>query len=180
MKSFATKTLMVSLLCMSAVPVMADTWDEKAKDAWLDGKAETMLLLNSNLNSFDINTDVEQQVVTLTGVVDTEVEKALAEELVIGIEDVKEVNNKLVVNPQSDVNKTSMAALKDAKITTVVKTKLLLNENVNGTAIGVSTEAGVVTLSGLIDSDAERDLALEITKNTNDVNDVVSELEMTK
>ena len=37
----------------------AQDWKDGAKDAWIDGKAETTLLLNTNLNSFDIITDVK-------------------------------------------------------------------------------------------------------------------------
>ncbi len=177
MKNFATKTLLLSLMTITSPYAAADKWDEHIKDAWLDGKAETTILLNNNLSALDINTDVNQQVVTLTGSVDSEVEKALAEELILGLEDVKSVDNKLTVIGKTTHQSTkTYSELKDTKITTVVKTKLLLDKHVDGSAIGVSTESGVVTLSGQLDSDAERDLAIEITQNTEDVEDVIAEL----
>ena len=56
-------------------------WEKGAKDAWIDGKAEATLLFNGNLDSFDINTDVNNGNVVLTGKVDHSVDKKLAEEL---------------------------------------------------------------------------------------------------
>ena len=157
-----------------------NTMEGKALDAWLDGKAETTLLLNSNLNSFDINTDVSNQVVTLTGVVSSDVEKALAEELVASLSEVKEVDNKLNVKSTDSENiaDTTVATLTDAKITTVVKTRLLMSEHVSGTGIEVDTDNNVVKLAGYVDSDAAHDLALAIANNTPDVTEVVDELEV--
>ncbi|MDW2150118.1 BON domain-containing protein, partial [Vibrio sp. 378] len=95
MNNIAAKIVLTSVLATSSTAVLAsDKWEKESMDAWLDGKAETTLLLNSNLNSFDINTDVENQVVTLTGSVNNDLEKSLAEELVSGLDGVKKVNNE--------------------------------------------------------------------------------------
>ena len=61
------------------------------------GKAETTLLLNTNLNSFDIITDVKDGNVTLTGKVESSVDKALATELIKSLDGVKDVDNQLTV-----------------------------------------------------------------------------------
>ena len=98
MNNIAAKIVLTSVLATSSTAVLAsDKWEKESMDAWLDGKAETTLLLNSNLNSFDINTDVENQVVTLSGSVNNDLEKSLAEELVTGLDGVKKVNNELSV-----------------------------------------------------------------------------------
>ncbi|WP_350432033.1 BON domain-containing protein [Shewanella sp. H8] len=159
----------------------AQDWQDDAKDAWIDGKAETTLLLNTNLNSFDINTDVTDGNVTLTGKVNSSVDKALAAELVKSVDGVNEVNNELTVMKQhhSDKNHDSDTladTLTDSKVATVVKTRLLFSTDVSGTDIDVDVENGVVTLEGTVSSDAERDLAVTIAKNTDDVKDVVSEI----
>ena len=78
MNNIAAKIVLTSVLATSSTAVLAsDKWEKESMDAWLDGKAETTLLLNSNLNSFDINTDVENQVVTLSGSVNNDLEKSL-------------------------------------------------------------------------------------------------------
>ena len=74
-----TLAMMMTLALSTTTAVAANDWKEGAKDAWIDGKAETTLLLNGNLNSFDINTDVKNGVITLTGKVESDVDKALAE-----------------------------------------------------------------------------------------------------
>ncbi|MDF5441675.1 BON domain-containing protein, partial [Vibrio parahaemolyticus] len=138
MNNIAAKIVLTSVLATSSTAVLAsDKWEKESMDAWLDGKAETTLLLNSNLNSFDINTDVENQVVTLSGSVNNDLEKSLAEELVTGLDGVKKVNNELsVVNEgKKETDSEALATLTDSKITTIVKTRLLMDTNVSGTDI---------------------------------------------
>jgi len=162
-------------------------WEKGAKDAWIDGKAEATLLFNGNLDSFDINTDVKNGNVVLTGKVENSVDKKLAEELVANIDGVTSVDNKLTVvadsNMHSDMSddmeegvEEGTSELTDAKIATVIKTRLLMDTDISGFDIDVDVENGVVTLTGEVDSDAERDLAVEIAKNASDVKDVESDL----
>ena len=112
------------LTTTAATSVYASTeWEDKAKDAWIDGKAEASLLFNTHLNSFDINTDVKDGVVILTGKVDSRIDKKLAEELVAGIDGVSEVDNQLSVISMDDdedvtAEKPVSQELKDAKIAT--------------------------------------------------------------
>ncbi len=162
-------------------------WEKGAKDAWIDGKAEATLLFNGNLDSFDINTDVKNGNVVLTGKVENSVDKKLAEELVANIDGVTSVDNKLTVVSDKDMEgdmsddmedtvDEGTSELTDAKIATVIKTRLLMDTDISGFDIDVDVENGVVTLTGDVDSDAERDLAVEIAKNVSDVKDVESNL----
>ena len=162
-------------------------WEKGAKDAWIDGKAEATLLFNGNLDSFDINTDVKDGNVVLTGKVENSVDKKLAEELVTNIDGVTSVDNKLTVVADNDMHKEmsddmedtvdeGTSELTDAKIATVIKTRLLMDTDISGFDIDVDVEDGVVMLTGEVDSDAERDLAVEIAKNASDVKDVESDL----
>ena len=50
----------------------------------------------------------------------------------------------------------------------------MYSNNVNGSDIGVSTNAGVVKLSGKMDSGAERALAIELARNVRGVKSVDS------
>lgn len=176
-----TTLAMMVTLALTTTAVAANDWKDTTKDAWIDGKAETTLLLNGNLNSFKINTDVKDGVVTLTGSVESKVDKALAEELIENLDGVSRVDNKLtVVNANAADKDSSGSAFKDAKIATVVKTRLLFESEVSGTSINVDAKDGVVTLKGEVDSDAERDLAVAIAKNTHDVSRVVNKLDVVK
>jgi osmotically-inducible protein OsmY len=154
-------------------------------------------LFNGNLDSFDINTDVKNGNVVLTGKVENSVDKKLAEELVANIDGVTSVDNKLTIVSDKDMEgdmsddmedtvdmsddmedtvDEGTSELTDAKIATVIKTRLLMDTDISGFDIDVDVENGVVTLTGDVDSDAERDLAVEIAKNASDVKDVESNL----
>jgi hyperosmotically inducible periplasmic protein len=58
----------------------------------------------------------------------------------------------------------SQTPVTDTWITTKVKADLLVTEEVKGLDINVSTTNGVVTLAGLLDSQAQRDKAIAVTK----------------
>jgi osmotically-inducible protein OsmY len=181
---FTKKLLIaVSISGLLSAPVAlageTNSWKNEAQDAWIDGKAEATLLFNGNLDSFDINTDVESGVVTLTGKVDNSIEKELASELVMGISGVTNVVNELTVI--NEVNKDSAAATAytDAKIVTVITSRYLFNSQVSGLAIDVDVEDRVVTLNGEVSSEEEKDLAINIAKNASDVREVKSNLIVT-
>ncbi|MBB1274878.1 BON domain-containing protein [Psychromonas sp. SR45-3] len=178
MKNSIRSIIALTLFTAGSTTAFADnTWEDKSKDAWLDGKAETTLLFNSHLNSFDINTDVQDRVVILTGKVDSAVDKSLAEELVASLEGVESVDNKLsVINKKQESE--LVASLTDSKVEAVVKSKLLMSSDVSGTSIEVEVLNGVVILTGEVDSDSEEELAVMIAKNSEDVKSVINKLEV--
>ncbi|MDN4502976.1 BON domain-containing protein [Alteromonadaceae bacterium BrNp21-10] len=181
MKRTTLSLLIATVICSISLSAYAENnWKDGAKDAWIDGKAESTLLFNSNLNSFDINTDVKDGVVILTGKVDSNVDKALAEELVLSLDGVSDVDNSLTVMSanSSDQDSELMQDLKDSKVEAVVKTRLLFESEVSGLDIEVEVENGVVTLKGSVDTNAERDLAVTIAQNTNDVDKVINNLKL--
>ncbi|WP_100656719.1 BON domain-containing protein [Alteromonas flava] len=155
-----------------------NAWQDTAMDAWIDGKAEATLLFNGNLDSFDINTDVKDGVVTLTGKVDSSVDMKLAEELITGIDGVNEVDNQLVVvESERDMSDNdSMQSLTDAKIATVIKTRLLFDTDISGTDINVDVNDGEVMLKGVVDSSTEKDLVVQIAENATDVRSVSADI----
>ncbi|MBD3584194.1 BON domain-containing protein [Salinimonas sp. HHU 13199] len=181
-------------------------WEKGAKDAWIDGKAEATLLFNGNLNSFDINTDVKNGKVILTGKVKTSVDKKLAEELVENIDGVTAVDNRLTImqglensdgmtasnemdaeddmeaaeDDAEEATEDASSELLDAKIATVIKTRLLMDSDISGFDIDVDVEQGNVTLTGEVESDAERELAIEIAQNASDVKNVEDNLKVMK
>ncbi len=158
-----------------STPSMANDWEDKSRDAWIDGKAETILLMNTNLNSFDINTDVKDGVVILTGKVESDIERELAQELVENLDGVRDVDNELTVLNKDDSFGTAML---DAKVATVIETRYLLDSEVSAMDIDIEAENGVVKLSGMVSTDAEHDLAIAIAENTDDVKRVIDELEI--
>lgn len=177
-----TQKLLVTACLSAAIAAGAhatDTHkDQVLKDAWLDGKAEATLLMSQHLNNFTIDTLVENGVVTLRGDVDSEVDKHLAEELVLSLDGVKDVHNQLRVNPDTYATDSLLADMQDSKTESLIKARLLIDTEVSGTDIEVEVDQGKVILSGEVDSSAEKSLAETIAKNTSNVEQVVNRLEI--
>ncbi|NVK54838.1 MAG: BON domain-containing protein [Alteromonadaceae bacterium] len=184
-RSILSLVVVGALTASASGPVLADSkWEETAKDAWIDGKAESTLLFNTHLNSFDINTDVQDGVIILTGKVDNTIDKKLAEELVVGIDGVERVDNQLTVVSSSDddepmIDEETSAKLTDAKIATVVKSRYLMDSDISGLDIDVDVNNSNVVLKGTVESESERALAVEIAKNTAEVESVDDQLTVT-
>ncbi len=183
MKVFGMFLTFFASLTMPFLPSQADAKEligkVSATDARIDSEAELTLLLDGKMNIFDINTDVTDGKVVLTGRVDSEVNKALATELVKSLKGVKSVDNRLAVAApdEYDSNGSTFANdLLDAKVITAIKSRLLLESTITGADIDVQAEQGIVTLYGKVKSSRERDLAIAIAKNTDDVDGVISEL----
>ena len=96
----------------------------------------------------------------------------------MSLDGVADVDNQLTVSEEMNGEDDGevMQSLNDAKIETVVKTRLMFESEVSGMDIDVESEMGEVTLSGTVDTDAERQLAIKIAENTNDVKNVVDML----
>jgi osmotically-inducible protein OsmY len=67
-------------------------------------------------------------------------------------------------------------ALADAGITARIKSKMALDEFVKARRIDVDTSNGVVTLSGVVHSEAERDRAVRLARETAGVRSVIDRL----
>ena len=74
--------------------------------------------------------------------------------------------------------KTVGETIDDATITTRVKTAMLNDKDVGGLRIDVDTFKGVVTLSGRVANQAEKDQALAIARRTNGVVEVKDALQV--
>jgi len=66
--------------------------------------------------------------------------------------------------------------LSDAEITTAVKSKLLADKLVGGLKIDVDTDKGVVTLTGPVESAAEKAQAIKLARQTHGVKRVINKL----
>ena len=111
--------------------------------------------------------------VILTGSADSAESKELAGRLASNSRGVTAVDNRLLVSAAKPTladqaqhsAQTAGHEVADTWITTKVKSTFMYSSNVDGSEIDVSTHAGVVTLSGKVDSGAERLLAIELAKN---------------
>lgn len=179
---------MTGLLASSLVGVQAHAAEREgaAKDAWIDGRLDTVYALNRHLSAFAIDTEVDGGIVHLSGNVSHDIDRALAGELAKNIEGVVEVDNGLVVAPDAHQIPENGSAtstkrsfgtwIDDATTTASVKSRLVANSNTSGLQIDVDTRGDEVTLSGEVPSDQEKSLAEEIALSTGDVKSVRNQL----
>jgi len=149
-------------------------------DAGITSAVKTKFAADDTVKASQINVDTSDKVVTLSGTVDTQAAKTRALELARETKGVVRVSDQLTVHDMTaDVAPTpdaERASFSDAAITASVKTKLLADTSVGGLKIDVDTRDGVVTLTGKVKSQAERDQALRIARESDGVKTVDDKL----
>ena len=114
---------------------------------------------------------VQDGVVTLSGTADNAAQKELTEVYAKEIDWVKTVKNEIVVKDQSSTGETIGEKIDDASITTQVKYALLSHKSTSALKTKVTTNDGVIVITGEAASDAEKSL---VTKLAQDVRGVQS------
>lgn len=69
-------------------------------------------------------------------------------------------------------------AVGEGAVTAKIKSKMALDDHVKARAINVDTSGSVVTLSGVVQSDDERQRALRLARDTAGVTQVIDKLEV--
>ena len=159
----------------SAEPNLSQRFD----DATLVATVKSKLLWNSNTEGLDINVNADNGKVSLTGNAQTAEAKELAGRLAANTDGVRAVNNQLSVSAtDSTAAKAQNAAddtaavISDAWITSKVKSSFIYSRNLDGLDISVDTQKGMVSLSGTVLSNAEKQLAIETARNIRGVRGV--------
>lgn len=156
------------------------SYGEVIDDATITAAIKSKLLWSKNANGLDTDVDTKSGKVTLQGFADSAASKELASRLAMNSRGVVAVDNQLLVKgaKPSVVDTAKGSAheagedISDSWITTKVKSTYLYSSNVDGSDIAVNTSNGIVTLSGKVDSSAERALAIEFAQNVRGVKSV--------
>lgn len=175
---------LMAALVLAGGHAIADERDlgEAAHDARLETQLWTVYALNRHLNPFELDIEVRDGKAMLSGEVEESVHRDLAEQIALGITGIEQVDNRIDVVHDRDVRveagegRAFGQRVSDATTTATVKSKLLWNRNTDGLDINVSTEDGVVTLVGNVDSDASRQLAERLVASTEGVEQVRNQL----
>ncbi|SDT15841.1 Osmotically-inducible protein OsmY, contains BON domain [Halopseudomonas xinjiangensis] len=153
----------------------------RVDDATLTATIKSKLLWNRRTQGLDIQVDSDDGLVTLTGQVDSEETKELAERIAADTEQAREIRNQLNVNADAGSDFTGAAqdaagtagdTLSDAWVTSKVKSSLLFSRSLSGTSISVDTNRGRVRLSGVVESEAEREQAISTAEDIRGVTEV--------
>ena len=160
-----TLAAVVSTMLIASPPARAGDTDSR-----IESSAAKSYVFKTYLKDDSIKTESKDGIVTLTGTVADASHKSLAQDTVAGLPGVKSVDNQLVVSGEQPAEHS------DAWITTKVKTALLFHRNVSATGTTVYTKNGIVTLQGVADSMAAKELTTEYAKDIDNVKEVKNEM----
>ena len=178
------KTMVLPGILSACLAVSGTAAADSVSDTWSEASLTTAYTLNEHLNPFDIVVEVRDGRAVLSGVVNSEVDKELAGEIAKATKGIAQVENDLEIMPQKSAERkkknTFARKIEDASVTAKVKSQLLWNNATSGLDIDVTTNNGVVTLTGEVGSEAEAALARQIAVNTRGVRAVKHTFDINK
>ncbi len=156
------------------------SFGEVVDDASITATVKSKLLWGKNTDGMEMDVDTRMGTVTLNGSADNGASRELAGRMAENTRGVVSVDNQLVVDKAQPASNDKVEpaegdtseAIADTWITTKVKSTFMYSSNVENDDISVSTEDGNVTLTGMVGSGAERELATELAMNVRGVKSV--------
>ncbi len=136
-------------------------------------KVKSALIGDKTTDAGEINVEVNKGIVQLNGFVDNEKEKAQAETIAKGVSGVKGVENNLAIK---SADSTAGSAMDDSTVTAKVKSALVDSSDTKAGDIKVETRAGVVQLSGFVESESQKAAATTVAQSVKGVKSVQNNL----
>jgi len=153
---------------------------EEHSDAWIALKIRGRLLVKSNVSATDTKVAVKDGAVTLTGFADNVAQKTLTGVYASEIAWVKSVQNDIVVREKTTAGATVSEKIDDASITSQLKYALLSHKATSALKTKVTTNDGVVSISGEAASDAEKSLVTKLAEDVRGVKSVTNDMVVKK
>ncbi len=146
-------------------------------DSVITTKVKSMLLTDSIAKGADTSVETRKGEVMLSGFVDNQAQADREVELAKAVDGVHSVDNKLMIK---DGKTTAGAVLDDSVVTVKVKTALMTDAHTKASNIAVTTNKGIVQLSGFVDSSDEQARATSVARNVEGVQSVVNDTSIKK
>ncbi len=170
----STKSIAVALIASAITLTMACSDHPKAPDVTGDIRHA---LDQQGLNDVSVSQDREKSVVTLTGDVQTDDDKARAESITRSIAGTQVVSDEIGVRPSGD---RSTAKKVDSDLDSAIDKNLdaKLVQHRMKKDVSYSVTNGVVTLKGDVPSEAQRISVEKLAQEVPNVKQVVNEIEV--
>jgi len=175
----------LGVFCLTAGGAVAQSRDTRTSvnDSWITTKIAASYFMDNDIKARNIEVHTVNGIVTLTGTVHSARERQQAVSIARTVDGVKDVVDTLTLQPDGAVGTTGASRgvtgqIGDAWITTKVQAKFFLDPLVKARRVDVSTRDGVVTLSGTVNSEAERQQARSLAVATDGVVRVDDQLEL--
>lgn len=174
---------LAALVLVLPLPLAASDGADELAEARIEGQIMMAYALNAHLSTFEIDVEVDRSRAILSGQVEEDVQKDLAEEIALDVDGIERVDNRIEVDDEASGDETADRGFRqrfeDATTTASVKSKLLWNQNTGGLDIEVSTRDGAVILEGTADSEASKELAERLAGNTDGVRSIDNRIRVT-
>lgn len=148
------------------------------EDALTTGRVKASFGLSRRLSGFDLSVATAGGVVTLTGQLPSESLKTLAGEIARDTNGVNEVKNDIAVNPGAQPSAES-AHVDDLEIRAEILEAFARSQELGGRNIEVKVENRIVTLSGTVETPAQKNGAEQTAKAVDGVGGVSNNLAVT-
>lgn len=148
-------------------------------DSAITTRIKSVIGLNPNVNTFGIHIGTDQGVVTLSGRVEDETQKQLAESIARETKGVVDVVNNLTVIPTTITEKQERdfkQRASDKGVATSVRSRIAYYRDSKALKVGIDVVNGVVTLHGVVDTNEQKDRLAKIASETKGVTAVVNNL----
>jgi hyperosmotically inducible protein len=152
---------------------------ETSEDLATTSKVKTALSLSKHLSAFDIGVSTNKGEVTLTGQVPSQETKSLAGSIVQDTSGVRQVHNNLSINPAVQRNPEAerlVERVADLEVKTLVTDAFQKNPELKDKRIDVTVKNRVVSLSGMVDTLAQKYAAEQIARGVDGVQGVTNNL----
>ncbi len=147
------------------------TLGRQIDDATLTARVKASLINDPDVPARKIDVDSQEGSVILTGVVDTREQKAKAVAIARKVEGARKVIDNLQVGVE-----TLGDSFNDEVLVTKINKNLFMAPGIRTFNIDVDADRGVVTLTGVIDTQANKQRIIDIARNTPGTMKVVDNL----
>jgi hyperosmotically inducible protein len=141
-------------------------------DAGITTAVKSKLAADDQVKAYQIDVDTKDKIVTLNGTVDTAEAKTRAVEIARSQKGVVDVVDNVAVTAAGPMVMSDA----DATLTAAVNAKLADEATLSERRIDIETLDGVITLKGELRSQAEKDTALRLARETSGAREVQDRL----
>ena len=172
-----TRIFICALMLLLAAPLYAGerTAGQFVDDMSIAARTKTALAADPVTDAIKIDVEVDKSTVQLNGFVDTESERTRAGEIVRSIEGVAMVENNLELQPH---DRTAGEYVDDKVLIVEVKTALAEDPVAHTLKIDVEADHGVISLGGHVDTEAERNAAINAARQVAGVVEVINNIDV--
>ncbi len=141
-------------------------------DLWILDRIKVTLLFHRSVDAGTVEVDVKDGIVILRGNAISKEQKDLTTEYVKDVDGVKDVINNMKVVTVVKHKRTLGDKIDDSSITAEIKMSLAYHRSTSALRTSVKTINGVVTLTGKVKTEIERDLATKYAEDVDGVEQV--------